>query len=336
MGPELHAVLLSAGVAAIVAALGALLVSRLARRSISAGAVAVPVVVVLALAAGVWASSRAMLLSASDAATVLLVIAAAMPIAAGVGMLVARRIHAAERLAAEAAATHEAEREIEATRREMVAWVSHDLRTPLAGIRAMAEALEDGVADDPPRYLRRISTEVTRMGRMLDDLFALSRLQSGAISLALERTDLADLVSEGLAAAQPLAAAGHVRLTGTAEGPVEAVVDPREISRALANLVVNAIRTTPPDGAVVVRASREPGAAVLSVTDECGGIAQDHLGRVFEPGWRSEEARTPVHDGGAGLGLAIVDGIVAAHGGSVEVRNEGRGCRFDVRLPIPA
>lgn len=336
MGPELRAVALSAGVAAAVAALGALVVLAIARRSASAAAATAPVVVVLSLAAGVWASSRAMYLTAEDAATILLVLLAAVPIAAGVGVLIALRVHRAERRAAEQAAARDAERDIEASRREMVAWVSHDLRTPLAGIRAMAEALEDGVAEDPPRYLARMIADVGRMSGMLDDLLALSRIHSGSLALSMQRASLADLVSEGLAAARPLASAGHVELAGRAKGPVPALVDPRELSRALGNLVVNAIRHTPPDGTVVVEAHSEPGRAVISVADQCGGIAPEHLPRLFEPGWRATAARSPTPGEGAGLGLAIVRGIVEAHGGRVDVRNEGPGCRFEVRLPVGA
>lgn len=336
MGPELRAVALSAGVAAAVAALGALVVLGIARRSASVAAAAAPIVVVLSLAAGVWASSRAMYLTSSDAATILLVLLAAVPIAAGVGVLIAVRIHREERRAAEQSAARDAEREIEVSRREMVAWVSHDLRTPLAGIRAMAEALEDGVAEDPARYLARMIADVERMSGMLEDLLALSRIHSGSLALSLERASLADLVSEGLAAARPLASAGQVQLTGRAAGPVQAVVDPRELSRALTNLVVNAIRHTPPDGTVVVEAHAEPGRAVISVADECGGIAPEHLARLFEPGWRATAARSPAPGEGAGLGLAIVRGIVEAHGGQVDVRNEGSGCRFEVSLPVGA
>ncbi len=336
MGPELSAVALSAGVAAVVAGLGALVVSAVARRSVTVAAATAPLVVVMSLAAGVWASSRAMFLTEDDSATMLLVLLAALPIAAGVGVLIAQRIRRVERRAAEHAAARDAEREIESSRREMVAWVSHDLRTPLAGIRAMAEALEDGVAEDPQRYLRRIVADVERMSGMVDDLLALSRIQSGALALSLERTSLADLVSEGLAAAGPLASAGAVHLRGSAEGPVIAVVDPREISRALANLVVNAIRHTPPDGSVVVEAHSEPGSSVISVSDGCGGIAPENLARVFEPGWRATGARTPVPGEGAGLGLAIVRGVVEAHGGQVAVGNAGSGCRFVLRLPAGA
>jgi signal transduction histidine kinase len=206
MGPELRAVALSAGVATLVAVIGGWAVVAVARRSSSLAAVLAPVVVVLSLAAGVWASSRAMFLTESDSATMLLVLAAAVPVAAAVGIVVARRITSQERAASEQAAAREAEREIEASRREMVAWVSHDLRTPLAGIRAMAEALEDGVAPEPERYLAQIVADVERMSGMLDDLLALARLQSGSLTLSLERVSLADMLSECLAAAAPLAA----------------------------------------------------------------------------------------------------------------------------------
>lgn len=336
MGPELSAVALSAGVAAAVAAFGAWLVILVARRSTSVAAACAPVVVVLSLAAGVWASAQAMFLTEADSATMLLVLAAAIPIAAGVGILIAVRIQRAEQAAAEEAAARDAEREIEGSRREMVAWVSHDLRTPLAGIRAMAEALEDGVAEDPQRYLTQMVGDVERMSGMLDDLLALSRLQSGALSLTLEQINLADVVSENLASARALATARHVSLAGSAKGAVQATADGREISRAVANLIANAIRHTPPDGSVVLEARAEPTAAVITVTDECGGIDAEHLARVFETGWRATEARTPITGEGAGLGLAIVRGVAEAHDGSVDVQNVGGGCRFEIRIPIEA
>lgn len=334
MGPELAAVALSAGVVTAVAALGAVAVLRLSRRSVSLAAAAAPVVVVLSLAAGVWASSQAMFLTASDSATILLVLGAAVPIAALVGVLIARRIHHAERDAAVARANRDTERAVEASRREMVVWVSHDLRTPLAGMRAMTEALQDGVAEEPQRYLDRMLEEIDRMGAMVDDLLAVARLQSGALTLAVEEVSLADLVSDALAAATPLARAGRVRLSGSADGPVPAPVDARWLSRAVGNLVVNAIRHTPPDGSVAVRADRSAREVRISVTDECGGIRPEDLARVFEPGWRGTQARSPARGEGAGLGLAVVRGVAEAHGGRVGVRNEGGGCRFDVSLPV--
>ncbi len=334
MGPELRAVALSAFVTALVASGGAGLVIALARRSVSRAAAVAPIVVVLAVASGVWASSRAMFLSASDSATMLLVLAAAVPVAALVGVLVARRIHAGERAAAELAATRQAERDVEASRRQLVAWVSHDLRTPLAGMRAIAESLQDGLAPDPDRYLARLVGEVDRMSGMVDDLLALSRLNSGALTLALESVDVADLVSDSLAAARPLAEHGRVRLSGSANGPVQARADARWLARAVTNLVTNAIRHTPPDGAVVVRAEPAQGEVVISVADACGGIDPGDAAHVFEPGWRGTAARSPGEGEGAGLGLAVVRGVADAHGGTVAVRNDGSGCRFELTLPM--
>lgn len=200
----------------------------------------------------------------------------------------------------------------------------------------MTESLQDGVAADPERYLERLVEEVDRMSGMVDDLLALSRLQAGSSALSLEPASLADLVSDGLAATGPVAAARGVRLQGWADGPVPAVVDARGVARALTNLLANAVRETPADGAVTVTARTEGGSAVIRVADECGGIAPEDLPRVFEPGWRRTTARTPATGEGAGLGLAIVRAVAEAHGGRVAVRNEGAGCLFEVRLPAGA
>jgi signal transduction histidine kinase len=245
---------------------------------------------------------------------------------------------------AEAARTlgesRERERALESSRRELVAWVSHDLRTPLAGLRAMAEALEDGVAASPERYHKQIRVEVDRLAGMVDDLFEISRLQAGAPSSRTERVSLDDLVSDCVAALEPVAGLQGVRLIGRATEAAEVVGNGAELNRALTNLLVNAIRHTAPDGTVeiTVRAAGGPAspAAEVTVRDECGGIAPDDLARVFEVGFRGEPARTPQPGlgGGAGLGLAITRGIVSAHDGSVEVRNASGGCTFTVRLPL--
>jgi signal transduction histidine kinase len=332
-GPELQAVGLSALVAAVVGALGALVVVALARRSVAGAAALAPIVVVGSVTAGVYASARAMFLSERDSATVLLVMLASLPVAVAVGWVIAVRIQRVSRAAALAAAARERDRELEAGRRELVAWVSHDLRTPLAGMRALTEALQDGVASDPGDYLERLRGEVMRMSGMVDDLLVLSRLQSTSPTLHREPVDLADLVSDALAAWQPLAESGGVRLTGSVDGAVLAPVDASEVSRAVGNLVVNAIRHTPTGGAVVVRVGADHDDAVVSVEDGCGGIPQDVLDRVFEAGWRGTSARTP-GDAGAGLGLSIVRGVATAHGGSAQVRNLDRGCRFELRLPL--
>ncbi|MFE9696219.1 sensor histidine kinase [Streptomyces sp. NPDC006270] len=227
--------------------------------------------------------------------------------------------------------SRERERALETSRRELVAWISHDLRTPLAGLRAMAEALEDGMAADSGRYLRQIRTEVERMNAMVGDLFELSRIQAGSLTLTPARISLYDLVGDALAGADPLARENGVRLVGDRIDEVPVEVDGKEMSRVLGNLLINAIRRTPPDGTVAVAAHRSDGGVVLSVTDGCGGIPEEDLPRVFDTGWRGSHARTP--PAGAGLGLAIVRGIVEAHAGRAEVRNVQGGCCFSVTLP---
>ncbi|AKH83140.1 histidine kinase [Streptomyces sp. CNQ-509] len=241
----------------------------------------------------------------------------------------------AERLAQ----SRQRERALDASRRELVAWISHDLRTPLAGLRAMAEALEDGMAADPGRYHRQIRAETERLDAMVGDLFELSRIHAGALALAPTRMSVHDLVGDALAGADPLARERGVRLVGEPPEPAAAVpveVDGKEMTRVLGNLLVNAIRRTPADGTVAVTVAvreREGPAVVVSVTDQCGGIPEEDLARVFDTGWRGNHARTPVPPAGAGLGLAIVRGIVEAHRGRAEVRNVPGGCRFEVTLP---
>jgi signal transduction histidine kinase len=231
------------------------------------------------------------------------------------------------------------ERALDLSRRELIAWVSHDLRTPLAGIRAMAEALEDGIVDDAAtveRYHRAMRIETDRLAGLVDDLFELSRINAGALRLQMERASLGDLVSDAIATASVTAESRGVRLQGrlTTEAP-EVDLSVPDMARVLRNLLENAIRHTPSDGAVVVEAGVEAEHAYVSVADTCGGIPEPDIGRVFDVAFRGASARTP-DDGGAGLGLAIARGIVQAHHGQINVCNEGSGCRFTVRLPLDA
>lgn len=229
------------------------------------------------------------------------------------------------------------EQALEASRRELVAWVSHDLRTPLAGLRAMAEALEDQVVTDPrevSRYHSQIRAETDRLSAMIEDLFQLSKIHAGALRLSPRLVGLEELIAEVAASAEPVARAKGVRLAGAAAAGMAVLIDPAEFGRAVRNLVTNAIRHTPPDGTIEIVGTIQAGQACLSVSDECGGISPDDLPRVFDVAFRGESARTPDPLGGAGLGLSIARGIVEAHSGQISVRNTGPGCQFLVKLPL--
>jgi signal transduction histidine kinase len=228
---------------------------------------------------------------------------------------------------------------LERSRRELVAWVSHDLRTPLAGIRAMVEALEDGVVDDDAtvaRYHAAMRREADRLAGLVDDLFELSRIQAGALSLDLERVALDELVSDAVAGASIAAAAKGVDVRGDVAEPAPVVhLSTPEMGRVVRNLLDTAIRHTPPGGTIHITAAPDESgtAAEVAVQDGCGGIPEGDLDLVFDTAYRGDAARTP-GDGGAGLGLAVARGLVEAHHGHISVRNEGDGCRFTVRLPL--
>jgi signal transduction histidine kinase len=352
--------------AAAAGVLGAGALWLLRRRSLTASVSVVAAVAVTAMLAGTLAVAQAMFLSRHDLSVVTTVVAMAAVVSLLTALLLGRWVVARSRelalaardfgdggdysaparpataeladvsrelaaTSAKLAESRDRERALESSRRELVAWISHDLRTPLAGLRAMSEALEDGVAAEPDRYLRQIRTEVERLNDMVGDLFELSRIHAGALALTRSRMSLYDLIGDALAGADPLAREHGVRLVGDRIEPVPVEVDGKEMSRVLGNLLVNAIRRTPTDGTVAVAAERTAEGVVLSVTDGCGGIPEDDLPRVFDTGWRGTHARTP--PAGAGLGLAIVRGIVEAHQGRAAVRNVSGGCRFEVTLP---
>jgi len=218
--------------------------------------------------------------------------------------------------------------------------VSHDLRTPLAGLRAMAEALEDDVVVDPAttrEYIRRIRRESDRMAELVDDLFEMSRINAGALRLSVSSVPLGDVVSDALASVEPVARARGVRLVAAEQGwPMVCGSEP-ELTRIVSNLLRNAVRFTPYDGTVQLSGGRDGDGAWLAVADTCGGIPEADLSRVFDVAFRGQPARTPggarhAGEAGGGLGLAIVWGLADALGGRVEVANSGGGCRFVVHL----
>jgi signal transduction histidine kinase len=227
------------------------------------------------------------------------------------------------------------EQELEAGRRELVAFMSHDLRTPLAGLRALAEGLEDGVITDAKPALARMRLTVDRMNGLVDDLFELSRLSSVDLGRRLMAVSVAELVDEVASLVDDHARSREVRVAVDTPDADRLVVlgDSDELSRALTNLVANAVRHTPVGGRVRVVAYRGPDERVrVAVVDQCGGIAQADLPRLFEVGWRGAADRTP-DDGGAGLGLAIARGVLEAHHGTIDVANVDGGCRFELSLP---
>jgi signal transduction histidine kinase len=228
-------------------------------------------------------------------------------------------------------------REMEEARRHLFAAVSHDLRTPLASIRAMVEAINDGVVTDAEttqRYVRTVLGEVQRLSGLLDDLFELSRLDAGVLALHLEPGSLRDLVSDTLEALQAQAAAKGLQLRGEVDDSLPPVlIDAARVQRVLFNLVQNAIRHTPADGTILLEALEESDAVRVDVVDSGEGIAPDDLPHIFERFYRGEKSRVR-GQGGTGLGLAIAQGLVEAHGGRIWAQSvPGRGARFSFVLP---
>ena len=233
-------------------------------------------------------------------------------------------------------AAAEREREMEKTRRDLIAAVSHDLRTPLASTRALIEAVADGVAADPEadaRYLSSARRELAHLSRLVNDLFELARIDAGVLQLTLEEASLHDLISDTIASFQPQADSRGVCLVGEVSGRVDPVLmNPPRLQRVLHNLLSNALRHTPADGTVALRAAPHGDGVRVEVTDTGEGIAPENLPRVFEGSFRVERSRSrPEEDGapGAGLGLAIARGLIEAHGGTMDVESDlGRGSRF--------
>jgi signal transduction histidine kinase len=240
------------------------------------------------------------------------------------------------------------QRALDAARRDLVAWASHDLRTPLASLRAMLDALADGVVSDPDtvaRYLQQSQSEIGRMSALIDDLFELAQMDAGHLVLRGEPSSLSDLISDTLEGFNARAQARQVRLSGSVEPQVDPVwMAPDKISRVLRNLVENAIRHTPPGGQIEIRAAptaSEAGPAVrVSVQDTGEGIPSADLPRVFDRFYRGDAARSRlvagegVLSGGAGLGLAIAKGLVEAHRGRISVTSTtGQGTTVTFTLP---
>jgi signal transduction histidine kinase len=231
-------------------------------------------------------------------------------------------------------ASQQRERQAEGMRRDLITTVSHDLRTPLASLRAMVEAIDDGIVSDPPsvtRYSGEMRRSVAQLSGMVDDLFELTQLDAGAIESETARADLEQLVADAMASVAVEAEAKGLNLVSAVDG-VEGVRCSPRLARVLQNLLSNAVRHTPADGTVRVEASRLGDHVHLSVEDDGQGIAPDDIPRVFEPFFRGDPARSGP---GAGLGLALAKRIVEALGGRISAETKrGAGARFAIELPL--
>lgn len=229
------------------------------------------------------------------------------------------------------------QQEMEKSRKELVAAISHDLRTPLASLRLMTEAVSDGVADEHQAaiFLERMRGEVEYMTTLIDDLFELSSLEAGSVKLNLEMGTLADLISDTLESLQGQARQKDQILAGEIQGELpEITFDSHQVQRVLNNLVGNAIRYTPAGGSINVQAVKKGSKVLVRVKDNGEGIAVTDQEHIFEPFYRGERSRGREH-GGTGLGLAIAKRLVEAHHGRIWVESkEGQGSTFSFELPI--
>jgi signal transduction histidine kinase len=235
-------------------------------------------------------------------------------------------------LAVRLAMEERSRREIEEARRQLVAAASHDLRTPLASLRLLVESIDDGVAtgETRDRYLKEIRTHVGVLSDLIDDLFELSRIEAGDISWTMRQVELHELIGDTVAAMR--APAGERGVSIAAELPVGELVasaNAEKVQRVLFNLIQNAIRHTPADGSVTVRARPSAGGVEVEVADDGEGVPAGDGERVFEAFYRGDAARG---EDGAGLGLAISRAIVEAHGGKIWLEDGAPGTRVHFTL----
>jgi signal transduction histidine kinase len=248
---------------------------------------------------------------------------------------------AVEAMVAQLAAAEQHREDAEAARRSLIAAVSHDLRTPVTALRLLAEAVDDEIGDPETRreYVRRLGVHVRALGALIDDLFELTRIEAGEVAWTMRQVQIDELVEETVAAMAPAARAGGISVRAEIDPAlVPAHVNPERIQRVLFNLIQNAIRHTPADGSVTVRAARAGSGVEIEVADTGAGIPAAERERVFEPFAQGAD-RASRTDGSAGLGLAISRAIVEAHGGRIWVVDDERddferGAR--VRFSLPA
>lgn len=332
---DLHAIVYGLATSLGVVGLGAFVLYRLRTRALATSIVLLTLVPLIAIIVGVVGTSQFMFTAElrRTALVWLAVTAVSVPSAILLGRSLAHKI-VWEREALER------ERSAERSRRELLAWLSHDLRTPIAGVRAMTEALEDGVVSTPAdvkQYAQLIRGETFRLASMIDDLFEMSQINAGTLRLDLGPIAVDDVVRSAVEATR--LSAQHRGVTVTVEGRPRgtlAVGAAPELMRVVRNLLVNAIRHTPESGRIVVSVGADETEVWLRVTDSCGGIPEHDLAKVFDMGYRGTAARESGRSTelqGAGMGLAIARGLLDAQDGSIAVHNHDEGCQFEIRLP---
>ncbi len=229
-------------------------------------------------------------------------------------------------------------RKQETMRRDLVANLSHELRTPIASIKALSESLKDGAIREPAvaeDFLEKINQEADRLAQMVQEMGDLSRIESGKAPLKRGPVDIGEVVARVADRLRAQADRAGLQMDADVAPGLPAVsADEARMEQVLVNLVHNAIKFTPPEGKVVISARTEDDKLVVSVSDTGVGISEDDLPRVFERFYKADKARA---GGGTGLGLAIARHVVEAHGGRIWVKSvEGRGATFSFNLPLPS
>jgi signal transduction histidine kinase len=240
------------------------------------------------------------------------------------------------RMAARLQAAEQKQRELEQLRRDLIAWVGHDLQTPLASIRAIVEALADGVVEDAEtvqRYLGTAQKEIRSLSNLIDDLFHMAQLDAGGVPLNCEDNSISDLVSDTLESFSELAKRGEIQLIGRVNLGVDPVyMDAPLIGRVLNNILSNALRYTPRGGSIEVGASFADNTVRVEICNTGEGVRPEDFPHLFERFYRGEKSRSR-STGGSGLGLAIARGIVEAHGGEIGAERRGEVTCFYFTLP---
>ena len=316
--------MLASGAPALVAA--HLLVARrrvagsLGRQFATAVALTVGLVML-----GVFADALLMFISGHDALVMAMLLLLAGGLVAYTTWLLSRDV-IAQRDAAESA------------RRDLVAAVSHDLRTPLTSLRLLSEAIEDDMVerDERRRYVEQMSLHIRSLSALVEDLFELSRIEAGDIQWSLGQVRIDELVEETVEAMRPQADARHVQVRADVPSDIApARANPEKLQRVLFNLIQNAIRHTPADGSVTVVAEANGRTVEVEVADTGEGVPPGERERAFEPFYRGGEGAARSGDG-TGLGLTISRAIVEAHGGEIWFADSARGARVRFSLPRAA